>query len=331
MSHPLHKKAIFLVWAKPTFGSSRSRFLARELEIAGPDYVSFGARRGWLNLLLRYPVQAWQTVRLLWKKRPAVVLVQSPPTPAVLISAIYCRLTGGQVVIDAHSDTFQRRIWTWPGWLYRRVARGALAFLVTDNHFKQIVESWGGRAIVMRSPVTWYDQEAFPLNGHFNVTMVNSFAADEPLEEVLKAAGSLPGVHFYVTGKVTSQREELVRRAPPNVTFTGFLPEQQYFGLLKASHAVMSLTTRDHTFQCGACEALSLERPILTSDWPLLREYFSQGTVHVDNTSAGICRGVEAMQRDYQRFEGEVVELRKLRSEEWHGRVAELVDLIHQG
>ena len=70
------------------------------------------------------------------------------------------------------------------------------------------------------------------------------------------------------------------------------------------------LTTRDNTMQRGACEALSLSRPIVTSDWPLLRSYFAQGTVHVDNTAAGIRSGIAQVLKDRERFETEIVGLR---------------------
>ena len=31
---------------------------------------------------------------------------------------------------------------------------------------------------------------------------------------------------------------------------------------------ILALTTHDHTMQRGACEAVSLGVPIITSDWP---------------------------------------------------------------
>ena len=331
MDDPQQGRILFLVWSAPTQGSSRSRFLARELAASGPHHISFGPRRGLVTTLLRYLIQGTQTLWLLWKKRPRVVIVQSPPSMAVLFTALYCVLTNSRYVVDAHSDAFQRRIWTWPTWLYRRVARRAVVTLVTDTYFKQKLEGWGAKALVMRSPVTWYPQEPYPVNGHFNVTVVNSFSLDEPLENVLQAAAALPGVRFYITGKVRRNSEQLLKLAPENVQFTNFLPEKQYYGLLKASHAVMSLTTRNHTFQCGACESLSLERPIVTSNWPLLREYFNLGTVHVDNTVDGIRRGIIEMQREYERYQGEIVQLRKLRYQEWQRRIADLVALIEQG
>jgi len=244
--------------------------------------------------------------------------------------ALYCALTRGRYLIDAHSDAFQRSIWARPKWLYDRIIRGAALTLVTDEVFATLIEQIGGRAMVLRDPVASPPLPSVERHGQFGVTVVNSFDRDEPLEAVLRAAAVLPEVRFSITGMRSRGNPDLLRQAPDNVIFTDFLPDDDYFQLLRSSHAVMSLTTRDHTLQCGACEALSLERPIITSNWPLLREYFSQGTVHVDNTADGIRLGVEDLQRDYARYEAEVVELRQMRRQEFQRQTAELAEVIGQ-
>jgi glycosyltransferase involved in cell wall biosynthesis len=97
---------------------------------------------------------------------------------------------------------------------------------------------------------------------------------------------------------------------PPNVHLTGFLAEPTYNGLLAHAGAVMCLTTRDHTMQNGAAEALYLGTPIITSDWGVLREYFSRGTIHVDNSPAAIAAAVRRMMDDGERYRAEVRSLR---------------------
>jgi glycosyltransferase involved in cell wall biosynthesis len=324
------RQALFLVWSAPTLGSPRSRLLAKELQMASPIYLYSTRLKGPLSAPLRYVIQGPQTLWMLFQKRPRVVLVQSPPSFAVLFVALYCALTGSRYIIDAHSGAFQRGIWTRPKWLYDRITRGAALTLVTDEFFRSMIEQKGGRAMVLRDPVASAPLSPIQLQEQFSVTLVNTFASDEPLETVLKAAAGLPEVRFSITGKRSRANPELLRQAPSNVVFTDFLPDEAYYKLLRSSHAVMSLTTRDHTLQCGACEALSLERPIITSDWPLLREYFSRGTVHVDNTVDGIRLGIEMLKRDYSRYETEVVELRQMRRQEWQRQTSALVDFINQ-
>jgi glycosyltransferase involved in cell wall biosynthesis len=321
-------QVIFLVWAAPTFGSVRSRLLARELQMPAPVYLYSTRWKGAWTAPLRYMFHGMQTLRLLFQKRPRVVIVQSPPSFAVLFVALYCKMTNSRYVIDAHSDAFQRGIWTCPQWLYDRITRGAALSLVTDEFFRSMIEKKGGRVMVLRDPVATTPLSPIQRQEQFSVTVVNTFARDEPLEAVLQAAAGLPDVRFSITGKLSRANPDLLRQAPSNAVFTDFLPDEAYYRLLRSSDAVMSLTTRDHTLQCGACEALSLERPIITSAWPLLQEYFCRGTVHVDNTAAGIRQGIESLKQDYNRYEAEVVELRKMRRQEWQQQTAELADLI---
>ncbi len=69
--------------------------------------------------------------------------------------------------------------------------------------------------------------------------------------------------------------------------------------------------------QRGACEALWLSKPIITSDWPILQTYFAQGTVYVANTSAAIRSGVLEMRRHHERFQQGIVELQARRQAMW--------------
>jgi hypothetical protein len=93
----------------------------------------------------------------------------------------------------------------------------------------------------------------------------------------------------------------------------------------------MCLTTRDNTMQRGACEALSLAKPIITSQWPLLREYFHQGTVHVDNTGAGIRRGVQEMCSRYEEYVTGIRTLQVRQQAEWREKLTELIGLVESG
>jgi len=324
------ENGLFLVWAPPNQGSSRSRAFARELGIEELHYVYLDTRRSRSNAPVRYAYQAVKTLRLLFQKRPEVVFVQNPPSFAVPFVYLYCALSGGVYIIDSHSDVFQRDFWNRPRWLHRFLAKKAAATIVTDEHFQARVNEWGGRSRIIRDPITPYATAEFPTNGGFSVVVVNKYADDEPLAEVLAAAAELEDISFYVTGKKSKANPEMLAKATSNVCFTDFLPDAQYYGLLNACQVVMSLTTRDHTLQCGACEAMSLEKPVITSNWPLLQSYFHQGTVHVDNTGEDIRRGILEIKANYEAYTAGMRELRTQHREEWESNVVELTQLIRQ-
>jgi len=319
---------LFLVWSPPSHGSSRSREFSKELGIRELHYVYARLKQGRATAPVRYMYQALKTVWLLLEKRPKLIFVQSPPSFAVFFVFVYCVLTRSRYIVDAHNGLFDIRIWTYPKWLHRMMTRHALATIVTDEHNRQVVHGWGGNSLVMKDPVTTYPLVECSLSDNFNLVVVNSFSSDEPLEEVLKTARDLKDVRFYITGKKSSADPQLFTQTPPNVIFTDYLPSEMYYGLLKSSDAVMCLTTSDHTLQCGACESLSLGKPIITSDWPILREYFHQGTVHVPNTSEGIRQGVLEMQKNYDTYLSGIRELHEFHKQGWKNQAEKLVQLI---
>jgi glycosyltransferase involved in cell wall biosynthesis len=329
-SRPTVPRAAFVVWSTPVKGR-RSLVLGTDLGVEEVAYLLDDWRPGVVSDPLKYPRLIARTVRLLLRRRPRVVFVQSPPTLAVYAVALYAVLTGARYVIDAHSDAFQRTRWTRPAWLNRIVARRATATLVTDAH-------WAARLEAQHAPVMVVPDIPQPapeasvvdrvaLGEGFHVLVVNTWSPDEPLREVIRAAADLPEVTFHVTGR-RDHRVDALGRLPTNVLFTGFLPDEQYRRLMVAVDAVVCLTTRDHTMQRGACEALSMARPIVTSRWPLLESYFSAGTIHVDNTATGIREAIRHLTEHYATYAEAIAELRTRRWAEWRERRAALVALL---
>jgi glycosyltransferase involved in cell wall biosynthesis len=213
--------------------------------------------------------------------------------------------------------------------LHAFLSRQAITTIVTNNYLEDLVKAWGAKTFIIADiPTTFPTGKAFSLNGKFSVAVINTFAPDEPIRQVLDAAFTLPEVQFYITGDPIRARKMFLRDHPSNVQFTGFLPDQEYLGLLQAVQAIMVLTTRDHTMQRGACEAVSLGKPIITSNWPLLKTYFYKGTIHVDNSSQGIREGVLKMQQKAQALEKEILLLQQERRLEWEEKYAALAGLI---
>ena len=52
----------------------------------------------------------------------------------------------------------------------------------------------------------------------------------------------------------------------------------------------------------GAYEAIYLSTPVVVSHWPLLRQAFDEGAVHVDNTAANIAAGIRQIVADKAGF-----------------------------
>lgn len=318
--------AVFIAWGPPAY-TNRTRPLAAALGME-VRHVYSTRRRGALAAVVKYPYQAVATTWYLFRRRPSLVFVQHPPSFTAMVAAVYSAITGSPYVVDAHSDAFDSPWWSRPRWLQRVVARRALTTIVTNDHFADLLRRGGAHASIVRDFPTDFEPAPYPMDRGLNVAVIATFAPDEPLAEVVTAARALPDVMFRVTGDTRREGATIPSDLPPNVELTGFLAAADYYGMVQGSDAAMVLTTRDHTMQRGACEALSLGTPIITSDWPLLRTYFCKGTVHVDNTAAGIRDGVDRLRDDLDRYREEIVELRTDVMAEWEMAREALVQRI---
>jgi glycosyltransferase involved in cell wall biosynthesis len=317
---------VFISWAP---FCSRSDSIAGRL--GGRSYMVYSAHYGSNYLLVgfKYLSQMVKTLRILWRERPSVVFVMTPPVVACLPAWLYASIAGGSFVIDAHSGALLDPRWRRVLFLHRWFSRAALTTIVTNEHMQSMVESWGGHATLMRDvPVCFAEPSRPNLPAGCNMTLVSTFTWDEPIDLFFEAAARVPDITFHVTGNARRADPRLLARKPPNVRLTGFLPDADYAGLLAASDAVIALTTADHTMQRGAYEAVYLGRPVITSNFGLLRRHFWKGAVHVDNNVESIVDGMVLMRSDLPRFQREVTELRAERLREWTRVEADLRALM---
>lgn len=321
------RSSAFLVWGTPDKGP-RSRLLAGEMGIANMWFCYTGLPRRRGTVPVRYVVQAIRTVSWLVGSRPRAVFVQHPPSIAVWIVAAYARAAGIPYVIDAHSAVFQYAHWRWPLAIHRWAMRGAAVVLVTDPHWAEAVAEIGANPLIVPDvPVEIAAEEPVHRRSAFTLVVVNTWAVDEPLEAIVAAAAAVPDVVFLVTGR-DGPAAARFPALPQNVTFTGFLSLEAYHNLIDSADAVMCLTTRNHTMQRGACEALSHARPVVTSDRALLRDHFADAAVFVSDTPESIANGVSHLVRHYDGFAAAALRVRALRRGEWLERRDRIATLV---
>jgi glycosyltransferase involved in cell wall biosynthesis len=270
------------------------------------------------TIIFKYLSQTFKTLAILFRHRPNVVLVMTPPVVACVPVWIYAKLTGTQYVIDAHSGAFIDERWKSTLFLHKFFSRAAAATVVTSEYLAGIVQGWGGKTkIVTDVPVCFAAPTAVKLKPAVNMMFVSTFTRDEPLDIFLRSAALTPDVQFHVTGRLKDADPTLVAGSPQNVRYTDYLSNSEYVGLLLASDAVICLTTADHTMQRGAYEAVYLGKPVITSDFRILRDSFHIGAVYVQNTPQSIAEGVHEMKRNLSRYQTEVAALRLEKLKRW--------------
>ena len=212
--------------------------------------------------------------------------------------------------------------------LHAFLARRAIWAATTNDELTERVKAMGATGISVTDIPFEFPSASYPVNAGFTVAVVSSFDDDEPVAEIFEAAKRLTDVTFYVTGNPKKCPESLKASCPANVTLTGYLSNEDYVGLLRSVSAIMVLTTNDFTMQRGGSEAISVERPLITSDFQMLREVFHKGTIHVDNSPEQLVEAINTMQGDLPRFELEIAELKRERDVWWAEMQADLLGRI---
>jgi len=314
---------VFVAWAPI---SRRSESLSKEL--GAKLYLIHYKFRRKIFAPFKYPLLFVITFLILLKEGSNVIFAQDPPVFCPLACLIYAKFFGKKLIIDAHTGVwggYWKKMW----FLDKCIMKNAFLAVVTNRYLKDQLSSRGIRSFVLEDKLP-----EFPLGKKqkmgtgFNVVVINTFSEDEPVEEVLEAARHLPTANFYVTGSLSYASSKFIRDKPENILYTDFLPEEEYVGLLRASDCIMVLTTRDHTMLCGAYEAVSVKKPLIASNWAALKNYFSKGTVYVNNTSADIVKAVKYAMQNHKRMEKDIKELEKNLREEWERRFRKLVNMI---
>lgn len=317
-------KMLFISWISH---NRRSQLIADKLNIELHQIQIL--KRTYFLAPIRYILQSLKTLKICIRKKPKIVFVQNPPIFAPLIVYLYSKIWKSKLIIDSHTFALLAWWWKWSLPLHAYLSRRAITTIVTNDHLNKMINSWNAPSFILADiPTIFQKGEEFTPEGNFNVAVINTFAEDEPVEEVLKAAASLPKVKFYITGDLIKAKKKYLSNRPENVIFTGFISDKKYFGLLRGVDVIMVLTKDDHTMQRGACEAVSLGKPIITSNWPLLRTYFNKGTIHIENSSQQIRKGIVIAKEKIAVLEKEILELRKERWIEWNQKQRDLIALI---
>jgi len=319
-------KILFLSWSSY---HRRSELLAQHFG-AKIFYVSYGKRGKLLDILLKYPIQSLQTWSILKKENPLVIFVQNPPIFCALVAYLYGKLFGSEYIIDSHTGAFLDLKWRGFLGLHRWLSRRALTTIVHNNSQEEFMKAWKcPYCVIGYTPGNYPEGEPFPFQRQFNIAVISTYGDDEPLELIFEAARCVPDVDFYITGDDRQITPSLRKNKPENCYLTGYLSYSLYIGLLRHADSIMDLTTRDHTLLMGGFEAVSLGTPLITSDWPVLKEYFSLGTVHTSNTVEGLCESVHYVKSNHASLKQGMLRAQEMLQNEWEQKYNELYSVIH--
>lgn len=283
----------------------------------------------------RYPLAIVKTLGILRAEKPRVIFAQNPSLILALFAVTYAKLFNKVVVLDAHNAGLFPLEGRYPllNWIARGLARRADLTIVSNAGLVERVSAWGGNAVAVPDPFPELPAPGSntPLKRAFNVLFICSWADDEPYREVIEAARGLPDdVSIYMTGNSKGAEDPEGVGVPEAIELTGFVSDEEFTRLLFACDAVMVLTTREDCLVCGGYEGVSAGKPLILSDTEALRQYFSRGSVYVNNTAASIGEAINEVRQHYDGLATQLVELKIERDSEYQETIRRSNELVSE-
>ncbi|MDX1589795.1 MAG: glycosyltransferase [Oleiphilaceae bacterium] len=316
----------------------RNRSMSRALNARLHELISHRPR------LTRYPVLLLRTLAVLHREKPLTVFAQNPSIVLSLMVVLLKPLWRYKAIIDAHNSG----LYPLEGrngllnTLARFIVRHADRVIVTNQALADTCLAWGGHPVVVPDPLPQFPglshgADNRPVRGPvpdsasggpLNLLCICTWSEDEPIEAVIRAASAFsPQVmRLGITGRPRGSIARDLSRdgVPGSVQLLGFLSETDYQQALSSADGVIVLTRREHCLNCGAYEAVALEKPGLLSDSAALRTHFRQGFVFVDNSPQGIEAGLHRLLQGYHEFSRQVAALKSELTQSNRERIASL-------
>jgi transcription elongation factor Elf1 len=299
---------LWLSWETHT----RTRSISNALNI---DLVELTSNK---NRLLKYLLFVFKTINILIKKKPKVLIIQNPSIVLGYLSIFLRPLFGYKLIMDCHNAALYplEGKYLWLVKLAQFLVSRANVVVVTNNELAEKVIELRGIPLVLNDPIPIFE---FDTNSQFNnirpkVTLIATWAEDEPIMEFLSAASSISNVDFFVTGKLKDPSILLKYKA---INFPGFVTRDEYIKLISSSDLIVDLTTRENCLVCGAYEAVGVNVPLLLSDTASLKATFDYGALFCENTEIGIEIGINKALSQLDILKSSIIDMKKIHMARW--------------
>ncbi|WP_286219891.1 hypothetical protein [Marinobacter apostichopi] len=308
MTGKIRDDAVWITWEKQT----RNRSASSYFDVPLFEIIDDGSYR-----IARYLKSISKTVAIINRQRPRYFFAQNPSVVLALLAVSIGPLLRCKVIIDAHnagihgperSNPLVRK-------LNRFIIRKANAVIVTNAELASYASSLGGNPIVLPDPLPLFTEDKGTAVEDRTSTLkalcITSWSDDEPLLEILEAAKKFEDeIVFYFSGNFRKTPHLIPNKLPANVNLLGYVDEAEFHRHLFSADFCIDMTKRSDCMVCGAYESISAEKPVILSDTPVQRSYFSKGTVFSKNSSMEIADAIKVMRNNLATMKMEAAQLK---------------------
>ncbi len=337
------KKILVIAWAP---FSARSEKIAYSLN--SKLFMKGYRSKAKIFSLLKYVKLSINTLNLLHKEKPNVVICQLPPLFLAYSILFYKLLTFSKkpdIILDLHTAAFCKP-WSYFGVMNNYLFKKCLRLIVTNKQLlSEIDPKYNNKVLILedaifdiqktdsknnKSSVKLSNIDNSNGNKCFKVGIICSFAPDEPVNEIIATAKIIPDIKFFVSGDHNRVNKNILNSdyIPDNLIFTGFLEYTDYRKLISSMDVLMVLTKRNKTLLSGCYESVMVEKPLITSNFDVLQEAFNKGTVFVDNSVEQIVNAIDQVKNNYLQLKEEIKYLKQEKNNEWNKKINILQSII---
>jgi glycosyltransferase involved in cell wall biosynthesis len=331
------KKSLVIAWAPH---SVRAEKIAHSLN--SKIFIKGCQSKAKILSLIKYIKLSINTMKVLQKEKPDVIICQLPPiflAYSILVYKFLTFSTKPDIILDLHSASFFKP-WTYFGFMNKYLYKKSKQLIITNKQLITVIDSkYKNKVLILEDAIfdipktknktntTTVSQLSYTSDYDndrcFKVGIICSFAPDEPISEIIATAKQIPDVKFFITGDHNRINNKILNNDSntENLHYTGFLEYDDYIKLISSMDALIALTKRNKTLLSGCSEAIMLEKPLITSNFEVLQKSYNKGTVFVDNSVPQIVNAITKVRKNYWKLKKEIKYLKEEKDNEWNMKI----------
>lgn len=281
MENGKSKKYIWITWERQV----RNRSLAQELDIPLFEIDLKG------SVLQRYLLSIKKTFQIIRKEKPDMVFHQNPSIVLGILIYLLKKIFNFKVIVDTHNagifpsegkSIFLNKIGKF-------ITQKADLAVVHNAQIASYIKPWKVIPFILSDPLP--KTKTFtkhPKHKYNTVFFICSWSQDEPYKEVIQAAKLLEtsDIKVLISGRPPSHIRD--SELPQNIELIGFVDYEIYSELLYNSTAILVLTTRSDSLNCGGYEAMAYKKPCILTNTKVLKDFFGDAFLYTDLTPDSI-------------------------------------------
>jgi glycosyltransferase involved in cell wall biosynthesis len=216
------------------------------------------------------------TLIKLAKTRPNAIIAQNPPIFLPVTCWIYCLFAKCSLIIDHHC------IWSEKA-IHNPILKKIIAFfekamvkrvelnIAPHDVWTGKLQELGGEKAKVLTLIDYVEKISFKkidrerfCKTKFLAVYPGGTGSKERPDLAIKAVEQLNEVTLVLTGKKEYLKQVLSHESN-KIRFSGFLPNEEYFGLMKEADIIINTTDEPNTIPHFLYEATALHRPIISS------------------------------------------------------------------